>query len=101
MSEISRNPLAKVIPDAGLLGVVDDRVTISSETAYPPGSRVEFQLPASTEPKSLPGTADGTLNLSGKVVSVKPGGRGYAMVVRLHNLTRAESACLFRKAGAS
>lgn len=77
----------KRIERPAVLDFEGDKLAISAEAALPPGSRVEISLP--TESGSEP------LSLAGKVVSSAPADNGsQRLVVRLHNVTRAQRSLL-------
>lgn len=62
-------------------------LTISTQNGLPPGSRIQFELPVSSGKEPIP--------ITGKVVSVTPAaGEGFLLVIRLHSLTRKQSALL-------
>ena len=79
----------KPIPDARLLERQGQVVMVSSLGALPQGTRVGFEV--------QPSRLDPPVRLEGKVVSVRrlPEDR-FALAIRLHSLTKAESAALNR-----
>ncbi len=88
------HPQTRTIEHATLLDFQKDLITITTSTALPPGSRVQFNLDVEShlEPVSL----------LGKVVSIRPSDKGrFTLGIRLHSLTREQSLALSGKAAAS
>jgi hypothetical protein len=80
-------PYTKDIVDPNLVTFTGDLITVSSQNGLPPGSRVRFRLPLTESPQPVP--------LSGKVVSIAPEESGrFRLIIRLHSLTRKQSALL-------
>ena len=80
-------PHAKDVCNPVLKAFTGSLLTISTQNGLPPGSRVQFDLPVSSGEESIP--------ITGKVVSVAPEAGGcFLLVIRLHSLTRKQSALL-------
>jgi hypothetical protein len=80
---MSADPHARSIHVLELVALRADLITVTSETALPPGSRVRFEL--------LPAEPAERLALAGKIVGLERRDDGtYAVSVRLHSLTRQE-----------
>jgi hypothetical protein len=77
----------KIVEVADVVELNGDLIAIESNTGFPPGARVRFDLNRST--------AGNPLWLNGKITSVKAakGGR-FAIRVRLHSLTVEHRAAL-------
>lgn len=84
---MSAGPQARAIRVLELVALRADLITVTSDTALPPGSRVRFELPL-VEPGDR-------LALAGKIVGLeRRDGGTYAVSVRLHSLPRRERALL-------
>jgi hypothetical protein len=84
---MSADPHTRSILVLELVALHADLITVASEAALPPGSRVCFELPL-VEPADR-------LALAGKIVGLERRDNGtYAVSVRLHSLPRRERALL-------
>ena len=79
----------KTISNPIPIKLLGNRLTLTSPAAFPPGSLVQFELNVSTYPEPM--------KLLGKIISIVPGDSDcFRIVVRLHNLTREQSADIHR-----
>ena len=78
---------AKDVLNPVLKAFTGSLLTVSTQNGLPPGSRVQFEIPVSSGAEPIP--------ITGKVVSVtSEADERFLLVIRLHSLTRKQSARL-------